>query len=221
MRTILCFGDSNTYGQVPGGSPMDRYKVLERWPGVMKAHLGDGWHVIEEGLCGRTTVHSDPIEGAHKNGRTYLLPCLQSHAPIDLVILMLGTNDLKARFNMPPSEVAMAIGCLVHDIRELSPGPRGHDPEILIVAPPPMLDDIKEWEAIFSGAQAKSHKLALEFEIMADSLEAHFFDAGTVCTCASEDGFHIDAKAHRILGETLAQEVLAIGWPEPRSDKKL
>lgn len=182
----------------------------------MKSRLGDGWHVIEEGLSGRTTVHSDPIEGVHKNGRTYLRPCLQSHAPIDLVILMLGTNDLKARFHMPPSEVAMGMGCLVHDIRELAPGPQGQDPEIMIVAPPPMLDDIKEWEAIFSGAQEKSKKLALEFEVMADSLEVHFFDAGTVCSCAPEDGFHINNEAHRFLGEALAQEVLAIGWPEHR-----
>ncbi len=223
MRTVLCFGDSNTHGQIPGGTPLDRYPVHERWPGVLKAALGEGWHVIEEGLSGRTTVHSDPIEGAHKNGRTYLKPCLQSHAPIDLVILMLGTNDLKARFHMPPSEVAMGMGCLVHDIRELAPGPNGHDPEIMIVSPPPMLDDIKEWESIFSGAQEKSRKLALEFEVMADSLEVHFFDAGAACKCAPQDGFHIDGEAHRLLGEALAQEVLSIGWAElqaaPKSSK--
>ncbi|MFJ6323224.1 MULTISPECIES: SGNH/GDSL hydrolase family protein [unclassified Rhizobium] len=220
MRTVLCFGDSNTHGQIPGGTPLDRYPVDERWPGILKAALGDGWHVIEEGLSGRTTVHSDPIEGAHKNGRTYLKPCLQSHAPIDLVILMLGTNDLKARFHMPPSEVAMGMGCLVHDIRELAPGPNGHDPEIMIVSPPPMLDDIKEWESIFSGAQEKSRKLALEFEVMADSLEVHFFDAGAVCKCAPQDGFHIDGEAHRLLGEALAQEVLSIGWAELHSAPK-
>lgn len=214
MRTVLCFGDSNTHGQVPGGSPLDRYPPPLRWAGIMAKSLGSDWHVIEEGLSGRTTVHSDPIEGSHKNGRTYLRPCLQSHAPIDLVIIMLGTNDLKARFSLPPSEVAMGMGCLVHDIRELAPGPRGHDPEIMIVSPPPMLDDIKEWEAIFSGAQAKSHRLAHEFEVMADSLEVHFFDAGSVCQCAPEDGFHIDAEAHRLLGEALAQEVLSIGWSE-------
>lgn len=183
----------------------------------MKAALGAGWHIIEEGLSGRTTVHDDPIEGAHKNGRTYLRPCLQSHAPLDLIIIMLGTNDLKIRFNKPPSEVAMGIGCLIHDIRELSPGPGGHAPEIMIVAPPPMLDDIKEWEDIFSGAQVKSRKLALAYEIMADSLEVHYFDAATVCVCAAADGFHIDAEAHRLLGEALAQEILTIGWPDEHS----
>lgn len=214
MRSILCFGDSNTHGQVPGKGPLDRYGPDIRWPGVLRAHLGPGWHVIEEGLSGRTTVHDDPIEGAHKNGRTYLRPCLQSHAALDLVILMLGTNDLKIRFNKPASEVAMGIGCLVYDIKELAPGPGGTVPEIMIVAPPPMLDDIKEWESIFRGGPAKSRELALEFEIIADSLEVHFFDAGSVAACSQADGFHLDEDAHRALGVALAQEVEAIGWAD-------
>ncbi|MDY8109394.1 SGNH/GDSL hydrolase family protein [Fulvimarina sp. 2208YS6-2-32] len=212
MRTVLCFGDSNTYGQVPGGSPLDRYGLSERWPGVLQRALGSGWHVIEEGLSGRTTVHNDPIEGDLKNGRTYLRPCLMSHAPLDLVIIMLGTNDLKVRLGQPASEVAMGIGCLIHDIRDLAPGPFGKVPEVMVVAPPPMLDDIKEWESIFKGAQAKSHELALQFEIIADSLEVHFFDAGSVCACNALDGFHIDDEAHRSLGLALAGEVEAIGW---------
>lgn len=216
MRSVLCFGDSNTHGQIPGGTPLDRYGVTERWPGVMAQALGSRWHVIEEGLSGRTTVRDDPIEGAHKNGRTYLKPCLQSHMMLDLVIIMLGTNDLKVRFNQPPSEVAMGIGCLVHDIKELMPGPRGTVPEIMIVAPPPMLDDIKEWESIFAGAPAKSRQLALEFEIIADSLEVHFFDAGSVVSCDPLDGFHINKEAHRILGAALAREVEAIGWPDEK-----
>ncbi|CDX33691.1 conserved hypothetical protein [Mesorhizobium sp. ORS 3359] len=216
MRSVLCYGDSNTHGQVPGGTPLERYGPAERWPGVMARELGAGWHVIEEGLSGRTTVRDDPIEGAHKNGRTYLRPCLQSHAVLDLVIIMLGTNDLKARFNQPASEVAMAMGCLVYDIKELKPGPRGSVPEIMIVSPPPMLDDIKEWRSIFAGAPAKSRQLALEFEIIADSLEVHFFDAGSVVSCDPLDGFHINGQAHASLGRALAREVEAIGWADDR-----
>jgi lysophospholipase L1-like esterase len=216
MRTILCFGDSNTHGQVPGGTPLDRYGLHERWPGVMARALGDGWHVIEEGLSGRTTVRDDPVEGAHKNGRTYLRPCLQSHMQLDLVIIMLGTNDLKARFNQPASEVAMGIGCLVHDIKELLPGRGGTVPEIMVVSPPPMLDDIKEWRGIFAGAPEKSRQLAMEFEIIADSLEVHFFDAGSVASCDPIDGFHINREAHAALGLALAREVEAIGWPDEK-----
>lgn len=212
MRSVLCFGDSNTYGQMPGRGPLERFPRDGRWSGVLQRELGPKWQVIEEGLSGRTTVHDDPIEGAHKNGRSYLKPCLQSHATLDLVIIMLGTNDLKARFGQPASEVAMGMGCLVYDIRELAPGPGGTVPEIMIVAPPPMLEDIKEWRSIFAGAYEKSHQLALEFEIMADSLGVHFFNAGSVCRCDPADGFHIGAEAHEALGVALAQEVDAIGW---------
>ena len=216
MRSVLCYGDSNTHGQVPGGSPLERYGPGERWPGIMGRALGPRWHIIEEGLSGRTTVRDDPIEGAHKNGRTYLRPAIQSHTPLDLIIIMLGTNDLKIRFNQPASEVAMGMGCLVHDIKELLPGPRGSVPEIMLVAPPPMLDDIKEWSSIFAGGPEKSKRLALEFEIIADSLEVHFFDAGSVVTCDPRDGFHINREAHDLLGKALAREVEAIGWPEER-----
>lgn len=212
MRTVLCYGDSNTYGQIPGGHPLDRYPLRQRWPGVLATELGSDWHVIEEGLSGRTTVRDDPIEGPVKNGRTYLRPCLMSHAPLDLVIIMLGTNDLKVRFNQPASEVAMGIGCLVHDINELALGPLGRPPEIMVVAPPPMLDDIKEWEQIFKHGQQKSRELALQFEIVADSLEVHFFDAGPVAACDPRDGFHIDDRAHAALGIALAREIEAIGW---------
>ena len=212
MRTVLCFGDSNTYGQIPGRGPLERFAADARWSGVLRSLLGPAWYVVEEGLSGRTTVRDDPVEGEQKNGRRYLKPCLQSHAPLDLVIIMLGTNDLKVRFNQPPSEVAMGIGCLVYDIKELAPGPGGTVPEIMIVAPPPMHADLREWNSIFAGAPEKSHRLALEFEILADSLEVHFFDAGTVATCDPIDGFHLGAEAHRALGTALAQEVEAIGW---------
>jgi lysophospholipase L1-like esterase len=110
----------------------------------------------------------------------------------------------------------MGIGCLVHDIKELRPGPGGIVPEIMVVAPPPMLDDIKEWQPIFAGAQEKSRRLALEFEIIADSLEVHFFDAGSVVSCDPLDGFHIGRDAHATLGNALAREVEAIGWPDEK-----
>lgn len=212
MWTVLCFGDSNTYGQIPGRGPLDRFGPKERWPGVLRQVLGPNWHVIEEGLSGRTTVRDDPIEGAHKNGRSYLRPCLQSHTPLDLVIVMLGTNDLKVRFGAPASEVAMAVSVLVHDIREFATRQDGSQSEIMIVSPPPMLQDLKEWGPVFAGASEKSHCLALEFERIADSLECHFFDAGSVARSHEDDGVHLGADAHLALGQALAQEVEAIGW---------
>ena len=95
MKTILCYGDSNTHGAMPMAAAGDvrRFGREDRWPGILLRELGPDWTVIEEGLPGRTTVHSDPIEGAHKNGLAYLPVSLESHAPIDLVVLMIGTNN--------------------------------------------------------------------------------------------------------------------------------
>ena len=108
----------------------------------------------------------------------------------------------------------MGIGCLIYDIKELAPGPGGHVPEILVVSPPPMMDDLKEWSGVFDGAPATSRLLALEFEIQADSKEVHFFDAASVCTCDPADGFHLSSKAHSELGQALAAEVAGIGWAD-------
>jgi lysophospholipase L1-like esterase len=212
VRTVLCYGDSNTYGQIPGKDPTHRYGHLARWPGVMRQSLGGAWFVIEEGLSGRTTVYDDPIEGSDKNGRTYLRPCLRSHAPLDLVIVMLGTNDLKVRFGIPASEVAMGVSVLVQEIRDLAEGTDGPQSEIMIVSPPPVLPDLREWSSVFAGAPEKSLSLALELERLADTLECHFFDAGSVATSDPDDGFHLGADGHRALGLALAQEVESIGW---------
>ena len=192
--------------------PLDQFGLWQRWPGVIQAELGSGRHVIEEGLSGRTTVRDDPVEGEHKNRRRYLKPCLQSHTPVDLLIITLGTNDLKRRYNQPAPEVAIGIGCLFLDTRELGTGPGGKMPGIMIVAPPPMHDDLKEWHQSFDGAPARSRELALAFEIIADSLEVHFFDAASVCTCDPVDGFHLSAEARAALGAALAREIVGISW---------
>lgn len=108
-RVVLCYGDSNTYGWIPvaGG----RFPRDVRWPGVLAAQLGDGWHVIEEGLGGRTTIFDDPILPG-RNGKTYLEPCLLSHEPVDVVVIALGTNDLKVRFAASAADIARGVAVL-------------------------------------------------------------------------------------------------------------
>lgn len=212
MRSVLCFGDSNTYGQTTANKPDDRYPFDVRWPGIVRQSLGSEWLVIEEGLSGRTTVSDDPIEGDEKNGRRYLRPCIMSHKPLDLVIIMLGTNDLKIRFNKTPSEIAMGVAALVQDIKSMPAGIDGGAPEILIVSPPPVCDNLKEWQSVFEGAQAKSHALAVEYERVAEAQEAHFFNAGLVVQSSQEDGFHLDRAAHATLGQAIVEEIEAIGW---------
>ena len=103
VKKILCYGDSNTWGYNPHTEL--RYPRAVRWTGVLQRGLGPAYHVIEEGLNGRTTVWDDPIEG-YKSGKEYLVPCLETHKPMDLVVIMLGTNDLKHRFSLTAFDIA-------------------------------------------------------------------------------------------------------------------
>ena len=119
MKSILCYGDLNTWGYIPGTG--ERYPHDVRWTGVLKQTLGVGYHVIEEGLNGRTTVWDDPLMDG-RNGKEYLTPCLASHAPLDSVIILLGTNDLKGRFSASVFDVASGIGLLVDIIRRSEEG---------------------------------------------------------------------------------------------------
>ena len=132
--TILCYGDSNTYGKRPDGTN-DRHAADVRWTGQLQKHLGDGYHIIEEGLSSRPQTNLEFSKKPGRNGRSYLAPCLHSHTPIDLVILMLGTNDLKIEFNRPANDIASAIGELVNDIKEHTINEQRNIPRILLLSP--------------------------------------------------------------------------------------
>ena len=155
MQTVLCYGDSNTHGTLPMASleATGRLGPDERWPGVLAKTLGPSWRVVEEGLPGRTTVHPDPIEGVHKNGLAALPVALESHRPLDLVILMLGTNDLKARFSLVPEDIAAGVERLVLAIRASEAGPGLAAPRLLLVAPPPVIE-VGCLAAMFTGGAA-------------------------------------------------------------------
>jgi lysophospholipase L1-like esterase len=209
-KTVLCYGDSNTYGAATIDRPFGRYAPNERWPGILAAELGMAWRVIEEGLPGRTTVSDDPIEGADKNGRNFLLPCLLSHSPLDVVILMLGTNDLKARFNKSAWEIAQGIGVLVRLIRstmaELTMLGYGFVPEILIVSPPPIRNPLPKAADVemFAGALQKSRQLSEHYRTIATSYHTLFLDAGVVAQSSASDGFHLDLGGHEAIGKAIA-----------------
>ena len=132
MKTILCYGDSNTWGYDPVSA--DRHPYERRWTTVLQRVLGEDYLVIPEGLNGRTTVWDDPIE-LHKSGSTYLPPCLESHKPVDLVVIMLGTNDLKMRFGLPAVDIAAGAGVLVDLVGRSACGPGGAAPKVLVLVP--------------------------------------------------------------------------------------
>jgi lysophospholipase L1-like esterase len=204
MYVVLCYGDSNTYGR--DAVTKGRLERDVRWTGLLQRMLGDRYYVIEEGLNGRTTVWDDPVRGPHKrNGSLYLLPCLESHAPIDLVVLMLGTNDCKARFAVTPYDIGESIGYLVEVI--LGSGcRRGGSPKILILAPPP-LGKLKEYAETFAGGMEKSRVLAKHYRRIAEQYGCEFFDTATVIRSSRLDGLHIDPDDHRKLAEALAKRI--------------
>lgn len=203
MRTVLCYGDSNTWGYEPATG--NRLPEGVRWPGVLARELGEGFRIIEEALNGRTTVRDDPVE-EHKNGKTYLWPCLESHAPLDLVIIALGVNDLKARFLASASDVADGAGVLAGIAQRSGVGPDGGSPAVLLVAPPPA-GRLTELALMFAGAEEKSRGFPRQYRRVADKYGCAFLDAGEVVRASDRDGIHLEADEHRKLGEAVAASV--------------
>jgi lysophospholipase L1-like esterase len=210
MRTILCYGDSNTHGTAPMQHMEDgrRFGHGERWVSVMREILGADWWVVEEGLPGRTTVLDDPIEGVHKNGLTYLTPCLESHVQVDVVTIALGTNDLKTRFGMPASDIAGGAGILVETVAKVLAG-FGQRARVLLIAPPPILE-VGAFADMFAGGAAKSQTFATHYKATATRLDVGFLDAGSVIGSSKIDGIHFDQPEHRKLGQAVAAAVKSL-----------
>jgi Lysophospholipase L1 and related esterases len=210
MKTILAYGDSLTFGANPQpGGPRHAYE--DRWPSVLERGLGGKARVIAEGLGGRTTAFDDWTADADRNGARILPTLLASHAPLDMVIIMLGTNDLKPAVN--GNALTASYG-----IRRLVQITRGHFamlnelvPEILIVAPPLVCDtDNADMMGHFGGiahALSQASELAQHYARRAQEWNTGFFDASTVAQPDPRDGIHLDAANTRAIGEGLVPVV--------------
>lgn len=205
-RTILTFGDSNTWGRNPADA--SRFDWNTRWPGVLQRELGTNYRVLEEGLNARTTVWDDPVD-PHRNGLAYLHPCLMSHAPLDLVVLMLGTNDLKSRFNVSPLEIGRSVAQLLRAIRYSESGPGAGPPPTLLMCPPPVAK-LSDLAPMFVGAEEKSRQLAPHYAEQARLHDAEFLDTGDVIRSSDLDGIHFEASEHEKLGQAVAHRVRAM-----------
>jgi len=213
MKRILCYGDSNTWGYIPesGG----RYSEEIRWPMKLQKILGDTCRIIEEGLNGRTTVVDDPIQ-PYRCGLEYLRPCLLSHMPLDLVVLMLGTNDTKRRFALSASEIARGVEQLVGAVREsgagpvtvgsAGSGPAGSSPRILILSPPLIGTYSKNDD--FEGAAEKSLNFGEEFSAVAEAYGCGFLNLGRHLSAAENDGVHLTPEQHALLAELTSEKIL-------------
>ncbi len=217
-RRVLVFGDSNTWGWVPveRGFPTTRYGKGVRWPGVAQSTLGSGYEIVEEGLSGRTTDLADPstpeFAGAGLDGSAYLPAAVASHLPLDLVVIMLGTNDLKAAFDRSPAEVAAGMRKLVEVVTSMRRAAWTvyEAPKVLIVAPPPLTRTARFPAEAFAGGIEKSRAIADGYAAIAMQADVEFFDAGTVASADGVDGLHLSEAAHRAIGLALADRIRAI-----------
>ncbi len=205
MKSILCFGDSNTHGTRPDGGRFARH---ERWTGILQTLLGEAYHVIEEGLGGRTTVWDDPIE-EDKNGKQHLRTCLASHSPLDLVVIMLGTNDLKNRFSVSPTDIQWAMDSLIKTVRALDVEMYGKTPEVLIVAPV-QIGRLSALADVLIGAQQKCAQLPALYEQLAATRGVYYMNAGAFAQADDGDGVHIGAAGQRALAEAFARKIQEI-----------
>ncbi len=208
MKTILCYGDSNTWGY--NASSGARYPLNARWTSVLARELGDDYHVIAEGLNGRTTVWPDPIEGEYKNGKSYLIPCLESHHPVDLVVLMLGTNDLKHRYGLSAWDIAAGTTTLLQMILVSAFGPEGRAPEVLLIAPAATCVGRGAFAEMFAGADEKSRALGYFYAAAAALNGCDFLDASGVVVSDPTDGIHLAESELPKLGQAVAAAVRQI-----------
>ena len=215
MRTLLCYGDSNTHGTVPlpVGSPRARYGPDIRWPRRLARHLGEGWHVTEEGLPGRTAASADPLSRAERNGHATLAAILESHRPLDAVVLMLGTNDLKRRFNLTAADIGRAVERLGRMILDTSwdhaSGPDGGAPRLIVVSPPPLPED-GPFASEEPGAAALSRVASGAIRDAAGRMGAEWLDAGEVTPFSAIDGVHLDEDGHAALARALGDRLSRI-----------
>jgi lysophospholipase L1-like esterase len=210
-KRILCYGDSNTWGAIPGGDETTRYPEDVRWTSLLNRILGEDYQIIEEGYCGRTTVFDDVVEN-RVSGLTYFAPCIASHSPLDLIIIMLGTNDLKRKFGVGARSSVIALQQYLTTLRNTPMA--GEDPKVLIVAPPVIEEDYKNvpmfLEMYGNTAHEDSLKFAEEYETFARDNHLEFFNAAAYVKASPVDGIHLTEEGHKILAEKLAETISAL-----------
>jgi lysophospholipase L1-like esterase len=211
MPRILTFGDSNTHGTPPivTRGIYARYDEGTRWPMRLARALGPDWLLAEEGLPGRTAAFADPVMGTHMNGQEGLKIALQSHGPLDVLTIMLGTNDVKARFGASPARIVAGIASLVDIALGLEMAGRHPGLRLLLICPPPV-QETGVLAAEFLGAAEKSQALGPLLAAYASQRGVGFLDAGRVIATSPTDGVHFEPAAHEALAEAVAAAVATL-----------
>ena len=211
-KKIVCFGDSNTYGYDPetGG----RFDENTRWPKLLQQKLGNGYEVIEEGQNGRTIANDDPWEGGTKCGMDYALPMLETKRP-DLLVIMLGSNDLKIKFNLPAADIAGSLMTMLMKIKGYcSAFLNCPDMKILIIAPPALSEPFSEsrFATFFDEADvvARSKELATWYKLVADQFGCEYLNATDAVSAGAVDHLHLDPAGHKAMADIVYDAVVRI-----------
>lgn len=202
MKHVLCFGDSNTWGYIPG-TEGERYLFEERYPGILQGLLGTGIRVHEEGLSGRMTGWDDP-HTPDRNALAQIAASLETHRPLDMIVVMLGTNDLKRFMGLEAVDCALALDALIDRIEAARCGPAGGRPALLVASPPHVVETPTPFGRKFEGAIRKSHGFAAAYAEIAAQRKCLFLDAAAVAQTSARDGIHLDKEGHRHLAEAVA-----------------
>jgi len=198
-KRIMVYGDSNSWGYMPNLNK--RFDKWTRWPAVMATELGEEYYVAEENVNGRTTCFDDAVND-NRNGRKNLSYCLDTQKPLDLVIIMLGNNDVRSFYNADAKYIARCMQSLVEKVNLEMPAAK-----VLVIAPPHLKMSVLTGILGHYYTEAdvvKSRELAAEYASMCKAKGALFFDAQTVIECCDEDGIHITGENHRKLGKHMA-----------------
>lgn len=207
MKRIVCFGDSNTWGY--DAKTGDRFSDSIRWCTLLQRLLGSEYQVIEEGLSGRTAVSEDSLfEGL--NGYTYIHPCLMSHYPLELVVIMLGTNDTKERFGLTSYNIAQGITRIALKAKATLEANAVETPKVLVVAPPPI--DKKYYNTEVGRSMGKDCDLKSQeiSRYLLELLQPHgieFLDTKGIVHMNEIDYMHLDENGHKILSKLVFDKI--------------
>lgn len=207
MKTVLCFGDTNTWGV----NPVDesRLEFEKRWTGILTEELRGEARVIEEGQCGRTTVCDDPVD-LYKNGLDYLMPCLDSHRPIDVVVVMLGTVQLKGRFNQSAADITLGVERILQAILHSGCGADGQAPQVLLISPIRIgrVEDSHLASTFFLGNnRERQAEMKPLYSALAARYGVEFMAAEDHAATSPLDGIHIDVASHRTFALAVAEKL--------------
>ena len=204
---ILCYGDSNTWGYIPKTG--QRYPVNIRWTGILQQALGGAYDLIEEGLNGRT-INVDDAERVGRNSKSYLIHCLETQDPVNLIILLLGTNDLKERFHRTAEQVTQGLEELIKTIKDYGTGKNKTNTKILIISPFLVDESVEGVKDEYLGGEQKSRQLGKLYEEVAKRNGCDFLDTLPVVQPSKKDGYHLEPEEHQKLAEVFYSKIKSL-----------